>query len=202
MNREIENTDMVIYSRIILVAAVAFITLPFVTSFNELLTKVVESLHLVSLIQGLTAPFLVKIIVVLLRALGIPAAGTGSYLFITKGLIPTSVYISWNCMGWQSFILLAFTMMTGLQGPYTSRSKLITLLIGVEGTFIINLIRILIPVLLIQYVGYLPAILFHDYFGTVMTLIWLGGFWYLSIGSFLIRSHKRRVSMGEVIETG
>jgi exosortase/archaeosortase family protein len=106
-------------------------------------------------------------------------------------------------MGWQSFILLAFTMMTGLQGPYMLRSKLITLLLGLEGTFIINLIRILIPILLAHYVGYLPAILFHDYFGTVITLIWLGGFWYLSSGSLLIRSRARSVSkMGRIMETG
>jgi exosortase/archaeosortase family protein len=203
LNREVENTDWVIYSRIILVAAIAFIILPFVTSFNELLTKIVESLRLVSLIQGLTAPFLVKIIIVLLRTVGIPAAGRGSYLYITRGLIPTSVYISWNCMGWQSFILLAFTMMTGLQGPYNLRSKLITLLLGVEGTFIINLIRILIPILLAHYVGYLPAILFHDYFGTVITLIWFGGFWYLSSGSLLVGSHTRCASkMGRIMETG
>jgi len=188
MSGEAQGPEGVIYCRIILAAAVAFIVLPFVTSFNELLTKVVESLHLVSFIQGLAAPFLVKVLVVVLRALGIPAAGSGSYLYLTGGLIPTRIYISWNCIGWQSFILLAFTLVTGLQGPYTLRSKLITLLLGLEGTFLINLLRILIPSLLAFYVGFIPAILFHDYLGTVITLIWLSGFWYVSFGSLLAKS--------------
>ncbi|MCW3992174.1 MAG: exosortase/archaeosortase family protein, partial [Candidatus Bathyarchaeota archaeon] len=165
------------YRSLIVVAAFAFMVLPFITTFNELLTKLVERLQLVALIQGLAAPFIVRVVAVILRALGVPAAGGGSYLYLTGRWMPLRIYISWNCIGWQSFVLLAFTMATGLQGPYTRRSKLLTVLLGVEGTFLVNVLRILVPCLLGYYLGYVPAIIFHDYLGTVLTLIWLGALW-------------------------
>jgi len=174
------------YRRLIVVAAVAFMVLPFITTFNEFITKVVESLQLVAFIQSLAAPFIVRVVAVILRAVGVPAAGSGSYLYLSGGWMPLKIYISWNCIGWQSFIILAFTFVTGLQGGYTRRSKILTVLLGVEGTFIVNVLRILIPCLLAYNVGYVPAIVFHDYMGTVMTILWLGIFWYLSFGCLLI----------------
>lgn len=176
------------YRSLIVVAAFAFMVLPFITSFNELLTKLVERLELVAFIQSLAAPFIVRVVAVILRALGVPAASGGSYLYLTGGWMPLRIYISWNCIGWQSFVLLAFTFATGLQGPYTRRSKLITVLLGVEGTFLVNVLRILVPCLLAYFFGYVPAIVFHDYIGTVLTLIWLGALWHLSFGYLLVRA--------------
>jgi len=176
------------YRSLIVVAAFAFMVLPFITTFNELLTNVVERLQLVAFIQSLAAPFLVRVGAVILRALGVPTAISGSYLYLTGGWMPLRIYISWNCIGWQSFILLAFTLATGLQGPYTWRSKLLTVLLGVEGTFLVNVLRILIPSLIAYSVGYMPAIIFHDYLGTVLTLTWLGAFWYFSFGRLLVKA--------------
>ena len=176
-----------IYQKLILYAAIAFIVLPFMTSFNELLTKVVESLHFVNAMQSVAAPFVVKTLAVILRAMGMPAAIDGSHLYLTGGWMPVKVYINWNCIGWQSFILLALTIVTGLQGPYTRRSKLITILIGLEGTFLVNIVRILIPTLLAYYMGYIPAIIFHDYMGTLLTLLWIGGFWSYAFANILVK---------------
>lgn len=176
------------YRSLIVVAAFAFMILPFITTFNELLTKLVERLELVAFIQSLAAPFIVRVVAVILRALGVPAASGGSYLYLTGGWMPLRIYISWNCIGWQSFVLLAFTFATGLQGPYTRRSKLITVLLGVEGTFLVNVLRILVPCLLAYFFGYVPAIVFHDYIGTVLTLIWLGALWHLSFEYLLVRA--------------
>jgi exosortase/archaeosortase family protein len=176
-----------IYQKLILYAAIAFIVLPFMTTFNEFLTKVVESLHFVNAMQSVAAPFVVKTLVVILRAIGMPAAIDGSHLYLTGGWMPVKVYINWNCIGWQSFILLALTIVTGLQGPYTRRSKLVTILIGLEGTFLVNIVRILIPTLLAYHMGYIPAIIFHDYMGTLLTLLWIGGFWSYSFGNILVK---------------
>ena len=176
-----------IYQKLILYAAIAFIVLPFMTSFNELLTKVVESLHFVKAMQSVAAPFVVKTLAVILRAMGMPAAIDGSHLYLTGGWMPVKVYINWNCIGWQSFILLALTIVTGLQGPCTRRSKLITILIGLEGTFLVNIVRILIPTLLAYYMGYIPAIIFHDYMGTLLTLLWIGGFWSYAFANILVK---------------
>jgi len=179
-----------VYRKILMVAAVTFVILPFVTTFNEFLTKVVESLNFVSMIQGYVAPFIVRIVAAILLVIRIPAAIDGSYLYLTGSWLPLRIYINWNCVGWQSFILLAFTFITGLQGPYKLRSKLMTVLFGLEGTFLINIIRILIPTLLAYRFGYLPAIIFHDYLGTLFTLLWIGVFWNYAFGNILIK-HSR-----------
>ncbi len=184
-----------IYQKLILYAAIAFIVLPFITSFNEVLTKVVESLHFVNAMQGVAAPFIVKVLVVLLRALGVPASVDGSFLYLTGGWMPLKVYINWNCIGWQSFILLALTIITGLQGSYTRRSKLVTILIGVEGTFLINMVRILIPTLIAYKIDYIPAIIFHDYIGTLLTLLWMGAFWSYAFDGILVK--KDGANIGE-----
>jgi len=176
-----------VFQRIIVVASITFVILPFITTFNEFLTKVVESFQLVTLIQGSIAPFIVRIVAVLLRTLGVPVTISGSNLFLTGAWMPLRVYINWNCIGWQSFVLLAFTFLTGLQGPYTKRSKLMTVILGIEGTFLINILRILIPTLLAGYSGYLQAILFHDYLGTLFTLLWMGIFWNYAFDSLLLR---------------
>jgi exosortase/archaeosortase family protein len=185
-----------IYQKLILYAAIAFIVLPFMTSFNELLTRVVESLHFVNAMQSVAAPFVVKTLAVILRAMGMPAAIDGSHLYLTGGWMPVKVYINWNCIGWQSFILLALTIVTGLQGPYTRRSKLITILIGLEGTFLVNIVRILIPTLLAYYMGYIPAIIFHDYMGTLLTLLWIGGFWSYSFANILVKKGGAQAGEG------
>jgi len=166
-----------VYQRIILIAAISFLILPFVTTFNEFLTKIFESLHFVTIMQSLIAPYIVKVVAVILQAFAIPTSVNGSYLYLTGGWMPIKIYINWNCIGWQSFVLLAFTCVTGLQGPYTRRSKLFAVMVGLEGTFLVNIVRILMPTLLACFAGYTPAIVFHDYMGTLLTLLWMGFFW-------------------------
>jgi len=187
-DRIVQRAQGKVFQRIIVVASITFVILPFITTFNEFLTKVVESFQFVALIQGSIAPFIVRIVAVLLRTLGVPVSISGSNLFLTGAWMPLRVYINWNCIGWQSFVLLAFTFLTGLQGPYTRRSKLMTVLIGLEGTFLLNIVRILIPTLLAGNSGYLQAILFHDYLGTLFTLLWMGVFWNYAFESLLLRN--------------
>ncbi len=181
------NPESRVYQKILVVAAAMFIILPFVTTFNEFLTKVVEGLNFVVYIQGILAPFIVRVVAFLLKLLGLSVAIDGSYLFIMDGWMPFRIYLNWNCIGWQSLILLAFTFVTGLQGPYTLRSKLMAVAFALEGTFLMNIVRILVPTLLAFLWGYVPAIIFHDYFGTVFTLLWMGLFWNYAFGNILVR---------------
>jgi len=184
-----ENRERV-YLYILGFAAASFMVMPFINTFNEMLTKIVEQTGLFSTIQEVLAPFMVKILVVVLRVMDIPALSGGSNLYLTNSFIPLQIYINWNCLGWQSFILLAFTLVTGLQGSYTTRSKLLTIIYGLEGTFLLNIIRILIPTLIAYIWGYIPAVLFHDYMGTVLTLLWLGLFWKSSFSKMLVTNPK------------
>lgn len=172
-------------------AATSFMVFPFINSYNELLTHLVERSGLFSIIQGIIAPFIVKILVVVLRVLSIPALSEGSNLYLINEYIPLQIYINWNCIGWQSFILLIFTLIIGLQGSYSPRIKLLTILYGFEGTFLLNIFRILIPSILAYSWGYIPAILFHDYMGTILTLIWLGLFWKSSFSILLVDTSKK-----------
>ena len=61
---------------------------------------------------------------------------------------------------------------------------------GFEGTFLLNIIRILIPTLLAYIWGSIPAVLFHDYMGTALTLLWLGLFWKSSYSKILVTNPK------------
>jgi exosortase/archaeosortase family protein len=183
----LSRTQGKVFQRILIVAAVTFTILPFVTTFNEFLTRVVESFQFVSFMQNTLAPLTVRIVAAILGALRIPVSINGSFLYLTIGWMPLKIYINWNCIGWQSFILLAFTFATGLQGPYTWRSRLIAILIGLEGTFFLNVVRIIVPTLLAYYQGRLQAIIFHDYLGTLFTLLWMGFFWNYAFNNVLVR---------------
>ncbi|RJS90220.1 hypothetical protein CW700_01380 [Candidatus Bathyarchaeota archaeon] len=192
MNSEVGTQESSTYRLLLVTAAAAFIVLPFITTFNELLTKVVERLQLVSYLQGAVAPFLAATVAGVLRRLfALDAAASGSYLYVMNAFVPLRIYVSWNCVGWQSLVLLLFTLATGLQGPYTLRSRVLCILLGVEGTLLVNVLRLLVPCLLAVYLGYTPAVVFHDYIGTILTLTWLALLWHLSYQYLLVRGPER-----------
>jgi hypothetical protein len=51
--------------------------------------------------------------------------------------------------------------------------------LGVLGTVLVNISRITVVCLLAALAGYLPAVLFHDYGGTLLIVGWLFAFWVL-----------------------
>lgn len=173
------------YQLILILASVILLILPFITTFNEFLTTIVMRLGLDTVLQGWVVPTQVRMIAVILRLFGIYATVSQTSLYLAKGSGTLPVYISWNCVGWQSFILFAITLITGLQGPYTRRSKVETVILGFLGTFLVNLLRISVVCVVAYYVGQLPAVIFHDYGGTILILLWLFAFWYLAHGYLL-----------------
>ena len=168
------------YQLILILASVILLVMPFITTFNELLTSVVMRLGLDAVLQGWVVPTQVRMIAVILRLFGIYATVSQTSLYLLKGAMTLPIYISWNCVGWQSFILFAITLITGLQGPYTRRSKMETVILGFLGTFLVNLWRISVVCVVAYYLGQLPAVIFHDYGGTILILLWLFAFWYLA----------------------
>lgn len=176
------------YQLIIILTAITFLVLPFVSTFNEFLTAVVMQIHLYTFIQDLIVPTLVRMVGAILQYFfGIQTAVSSQSLYLQSAGRTLNVYISWNCIGWQSIILFAFTLVVGLQGPYTISSKILCLLIGFQGTILMNLGRIVLVVLVALYWGYLPAVVFHDYGGTIFILLWLAIFWYISFKYILER---------------
>ena len=168
------------YQLLLILTSVILLILPFVTTFNEFLTRVVMSLGLDAILEGWVVPTEVRMIAVMLRLFGIQASVSRSSLYLIKGGSTLPIYISWNCVGWQSFILFAITLLTGLQGPHTQRSRVETIFLGLLGTFWINLLRIAAVCVVAFFWGQLPAVIFHDYGGTIVILVWLVFFWYFA----------------------
>ncbi len=122
---------------------------------------------------------------VILGFIGIPSQVSTSTIYLDKGGFFLPVYISWNCVGWQSFILFAVTLATGIQGPFSKASKIEAVIIGFLGTFLVNLLRIASVAVVAFYFGQMPAVVYHDYGGTILILIWLFAYWWFSHGWLL-----------------
>lgn len=194
------NGEREVYKGLLAYATASFLLLPLLTTFNEPLTKIVGTVMPVGYMERILSPIMVSAVAQILRGLGISTSISGSYLYLEGG-IPLRIYVSWNCVGWQSLGLLAITLALGLRGPYTLGSRLLTAIIGVEGVFLVNILRIVATTLLAYYMGYLPALIFHDYFGTILTLLWLTAFWLLAYTKILIKKEisktKHIVRRGE-----
>ncbi|MFH1485514.1 MAG: hypothetical protein ABIH46_05540 [Chloroflexota bacterium] len=168
------------FQLLLLITAVTLVMLPFVTTFNEFLTAVVMWTGLNSILQNWVVPTEARLVAPFLQLFGLNTAVTPNGLLLTKGADSLVVNISWNCVGWQSFILFAITVITGTQGPYTLGSKFHTVLLGILGTLLLNLFRIATVALVGFFFGRTPAIIYHDYGSTLMVLGWLALFWWIT----------------------
>ena len=156
------------------------LVLPFVTSFNDLLTAGAMQLGIAGPLQSV-APMEVRMVVAVVNLVGIHAGAAGSQLVVWNGAgQPQTLFISWNCVGWQSLVLLGLSLVSGLRGQYTTAARVQVALLGLTGTLCMNLLRITAVCLLAASLGRVPAILFHDYGGTLLTLAWLLLFWGLA----------------------
>jgi exosortase/archaeosortase family protein len=182
---QIDDSRRPVFRLLIILGAILLIILPFVTTFNEFLTRLVEILGLDAILTNWVVPFEARCIAVLLKLLGIPTQVSPTTIYLDKGGMLLPLYISWNCVGWQSFILYAATLITGLQGPFTRSSKIEASLVGLLGTYLVNLLRITSVAVVAYHFGSLPAVIYHDYGGTIIILLWLFFFWWVSHGWLL-----------------
>ncbi len=182
---QVEEMRRPSFRLLLVMAAILLMILPFVTTFNEFLTRIVETMGLDWLLTDWLVPGEVRLVAVLLGFIGIPSQVTPSTIILDKGGSLLPVFISWNCVGWQSFILYVATLLTGMQGPFTRVSKIETMVVGFLGTFLVNLLRIASVAAVAFYFGQLPAVIYHDYGSTIIILIWLAAFWWFSHGWLL-----------------
>ena len=117
-------------------------------------------------------------VVGLLGLVGIHAAASGSHLVVWDGGgAMHTLFISWNCIGWQSLVLLGISFLSGLRGHQTIEARAQAVLIGITGTMLLNLLRVAGVAAIAATIGQTPAILFHDYGGTILVVCWLFAFW-------------------------
>ena len=166
-----------VFAMLLALTAVALVVLPFVSTFDDLLTQIGMRVGIAAPLQGIV-PAEVRVTVTVLGLLGIHAAAAGNQLVVWNlSGAPQTLFISWNCVGWQSLILLALSLMVGLRGPMTLATRLQVIALGVAGTVLVNIARITVVCALAALAGYVPAVLFHDYGGTLLLVAWLFIFW-------------------------
>ena len=181
----VDDSRKPIIRLVLIMAAILIMVLPFVTTFNEFLTRIVETTGLDRFLTDWIVPVEARMLAVILGLVGITSQVSTSTIYLDKGGFFLPVYISWNCVGWQSFILFAVTLATGIQGPFSRASKIESIIVGLLGTFLVNLLRIASVAVVAYYFGTMPAVIYHDYGGTIVILLWLFGYWWFSHGWLL-----------------
>jgi exosortase/archaeosortase family protein len=154
--------------------------LPLVTTFDDLLTTWALQLGANNPLQTIV-PVEARMVVGLLGLLGlagIHAAASGSHLVVWDGGgAMHTLFISWNCIGWQSLVLLGVSFLSGLRGRHPIEARVQVIVIGAEGTMLLNLLRVAAVAGIAATVGVTPAVLFHDYGGTLLVIGFLFVFW-------------------------
>src|ERR1700704_1876274 len=158
-------------------ASIALLILPFFSTFGELLTKAAMAAGFDAWLGQWIAPLEGKLVHGALALIGIPSAYDGSLLYVGTGPGSLALYISWNCVGWQTLLFLVVSMATGLQGEYTLRSRLETVALGVVGIAILNILRITVVAVVAYMFGQIPAVIVHDYGSVIATVVFLMAFW-------------------------
>jgi exosortase/archaeosortase family protein len=159
------------------IASALLMLLPLVTTFDDLLTTWAMRLGAGNPLQTIV-PVEARMVVGLLGAVGIHAAASGSHLVVWDGAgAMHTLFISWNCIGWQSLVLLGLSLITGLRGRHPLEARAQVIVIGLAGTMLLNLFRVSAVAAIAATVGVSPAILFHDYGGTLLVISYLFLFW-------------------------
>jgi len=74
-------------------------------------------------------------------------------------------------------ILLGVSFLSGLRGQQSLEARVQVVLIGVAGTMLLNLTRVAAVAVIAATLGQTQALLFHDYGGTIIVVVWLFAFW-------------------------
>ena len=166
---------------VLTLVVLVLIILPFWTSFQDLLTRFIMQVGLYRSLQDIIVPYEIRVIGTLLTLAGFPVRVGQAYIEWTKASGGNEViYLAWNCVGWQTLVLFGITLITGLSGRHTPASKAETLAIGILGTYLVNVLRLVLVVVVYFVAGRPFGIVFHDYFSNLLTLGWLFFFWRFS----------------------
>lgn len=190
-----ENPIKKTASGVLLVIIFFLMLFPFINSMNQFLVKIIEPLIFFKPAQDILIPYEVRIIRVILDLINIPmtpyAPGAIAITVITKSSGSHPLVVAWNCLGWQSLLVIAATFLTGLRGSFTLLSKLELLVIGLLGTFLFNFVRLSLIFVLYYFFGQREAMIFHDYGSVVITILWLFGLWYYAFNFVLVSKSTR-----------
>lgn len=171
---------------VLLIGVFLLMTLPFVLTFNDVLTKVVKKFVLYAILQEKVVPLEVRLVGMVVRPFGV------AYMPLQDGMIANNMEMkmAWNCLGWQSLLLFFGSVLFGLRGgEFTFWSKIQVVVLGLFGIFWVNILRISLIVLLAVYARPIYQMVFHDVFAAVVAILYLLGFWWFSY-SFLLEEKE------------
>ncbi|MCH7640991.1 exosortase/archaeosortase family protein [Patescibacteria group bacterium] len=173
--------------------AILLAVLPFVVTFSAVLTSLFNKIGAYVWLQNVIVPFEARLVAVLLRLVNIKGVVTPGESFAMllerPGQDYLPVILSWNCLGWQSLVLLGLTFVTGLRGDWKLSSKIEVAILGILGIFLVNVFRMAFITSLAYYWNNVAAMIIHDYFAAFVALAWLIFFWWFSY-SFILEPKK------------
>jgi len=192
------------FKSIFILVALALAGLPFINILNDLLTRFVLKFSLFKLIDNLIVPFYTKSITVVLRFLGIPAQASTSVVMLPQSvdITPFKAEVLWNCVGWQTALLLFLTFLVGFAGPFKLTSKIQTVIFGIFGTFLFTLFRLSLIFVIGFCFGRRYALFFHNYISTILSLAWLFAFWWFAYSFVLEKKADQRIRNSVRMEKG
>lgn len=180
-------------SGIFLVIVLFLMLFPFINTLNQLLVRIIEPLIFFKPLQDVVIPYEVRIVRVILDLVGIPMTQGDPRAFSITLVTPKGeepIVVGWNCLGWQSLLIIGATFITGLQGKFTLLSKLEVLLLGLLGTFLLNIFRLSLVFILFYNFNRGAAMIFHDFGSVILTIFWLFFLWWFSF-NFILEQEKR-----------
>lgn len=171
------------FSVLFMMAALLLMMLPFISTFNEFLTSLFLKWRLYRALEEFIVPYQARALAGLFSLFPVSVSAT------PKGVWLSGIFLElqWNCLGWQSAVLLLASFLTGFQGKFSAISRIETILIGVLGTYLINFLRLFIVGFFAVFVGSAAAGIFHDWFSLTFVLIWFFVFWWFSY-SFVLET--------------
>jgi len=162
---------------IFIAVALILIIVPFVTTFNSFLTNLFLRWQWYRILDNFVVPYETKTLAGILSLFPLfSVKATAGGVWVNNGFLR----IEWNCLGWQSAVLLLATFLTGFHGKFTWVSRLEVITIGVLGTYLVNFARLVAVAVITQLFGSFPAIIFHDYLVLLFIIAWFFLFWWFS----------------------
>src|SRR5579871_519024 len=155
--------------------------LTFWLPIQGLLTHLIMRLGGDTFLQHTTVPYELRIVSTILTLLGFHLQTGNAYLTWQQALGKREfIYFTWNCGGWQSFLLFFASTLVGLHGKYTRASKWETFLLGTVATYLFTLFRLIAVLIVYLWFGRPIGILFHDYLTILLTFGYLTLFWWFA----------------------
>src|SRR3990167_11415716 len=109
------NVSKDTFITLFLILVLVLLFMPFLATFNDLLTRLVINLRGYWFIKEVIVPFEVRMVAVVLSVMGFNVGVTREYVVLGSSA-PFLAEIVWNCIGWQSLLFFIITAFVGLQG--------------------------------------------------------------------------------------